>query len=375
MFAVVLYHMEHYLTEKSTVFTTTGVRGYWLHDLIHTGHCGVQLFFVISGFILALPFVESHTSGKSPPKLKKYFTRRVTRLEPPYLINLLAIFSLLVLFKGTPIQELLPHLLASVFYVHNQVYHEFSTINCVAWSLEIEIQFYLLAPFLCSIFILSKPYRRILLVSAMAAFAMWKTISPSENPAIRLSLLYWLDYFLAGLVLADVFVTDWKESTSFVPGADLFAVLGWAAIPVLQNPSILQNQLPAAIPIFDATPQLLPFTILFTYVMSMRSVLIRGLLALPAITVMGGMCYTVYLYHFFVISAVGRFTSALTLGKAYYPTIAVQVPLILTAVILVSGVLFVLFERPFMNRRHKPAFDVANPVEATPLESENLVAS
>ena len=41
---------------------------------------------------------------------------------------------------------LLPHLGASIFYFHSIIYNTFSMINGVAWSLEVEIQFYLLMP-------------------------------------------------------------------------------------------------------------------------------------------------------------------------------------------------------------------------------------
>jgi peptidoglycan/LPS O-acetylase OafA/YrhL len=43
---------------------------------------GVHLFFVLSGFILALPFCKAARGGGSVD-IKKYFWRRVTRLEPP----------------------------------------------------------------------------------------------------------------------------------------------------------------------------------------------------------------------------------------------------------------------------------------------------
>src|ERR1700679_2638582 len=52
------------------------------------GNRGVPLFFVISGFILALPFARHHPLAAPAPSLRKYFLRRLTRLEPPYLLNL-----------------------------------------------------------------------------------------------------------------------------------------------------------------------------------------------------------------------------------------------------------------------------------------------
>jgi peptidoglycan/LPS O-acetylase OafA/YrhL len=60
------------------------------------GRRGGRLFFVISGFILCLPFARHHLSGAPPVRLRNYFLRRLTRLEPPYVMWIL-IRALLIL--------------------------------------------------------------------------------------------------------------------------------------------------------------------------------------------------------------------------------------------------------------------------------------
>jgi peptidoglycan/LPS O-acetylase OafA/YrhL len=115
------------------------------------GYRGVNLFYVISGFILGVPFAEHRLLGQPPVSLPRYFLRRLTRLEPPYVLNLL-ICAALLLATGSSIAGLLPHFAASAFYVHNLWYGEQSLINPVAWSLEIEVQFYCLAPLLAVLF-------------------------------------------------------------------------------------------------------------------------------------------------------------------------------------------------------------------------------
>ena len=76
--------------------------------------------------------------------LKQYLLRRLTRLEPPYLICLLLFFALQVLVKGRSAHALAPHLAASLVYLHDLIYAAESPINNVAWSLEVEVQFYLI---------------------------------------------------------------------------------------------------------------------------------------------------------------------------------------------------------------------------------------
>src|SRR4051812_28720923 len=85
--SVVAFHLFGYLafynhTTVGPLFTT----------ILHNGDRGVPLFFVISGFILAVPFASHHVHGRQPVNLRGYFLRRLARLEPPYLLNLLVCF-------------------------------------------------------------------------------------------------------------------------------------------------------------------------------------------------------------------------------------------------------------------------------------------
>ena len=47
---------------------------------------GVKVFFAISGFVLALPFLRQYLFEGRKVNLKSYFYRRLTRLEPPFIL-------------------------------------------------------------------------------------------------------------------------------------------------------------------------------------------------------------------------------------------------------------------------------------------------
>lgn len=338
--SVVLYHLEDYITHKGVAWNSQSAVETATHRLLHAGHVGVPLFFALSGFILALPFFESAfgVSAGRATDLQRYYLRRVTRLEPPYLINLAIAGLMLAVVNGVPWGELLPHFAASAFYVHNQVYGDVSTINPVAWSLEIEVQFYLIAPWLArGLIALSPITRRTVLVASMAALMAAKAGYGRYPPHVALSLVGTIDHFLAGILLADLYVALWRSNPVRSAGWDLVSVLVWPAIFAVPRSPLLVSSL--------------PLLTMLAYTAAFRGRVTHRLLTWTPAVLVGGMCYSIYLYHFFVISAVGRFTLPLTSTGGYLQSVALQVLLIVPVVIVSCAVLFRLFERPFMSWR------------------------
>jgi peptidoglycan/LPS O-acetylase OafA/YrhL len=87
--AVVAFHVRqicsYYLPASPT---RTTVQGDLVNDLFSVGNFGVALFFCISGFILSLPFARQYLGSGKAINLREYYIRRVTRIEPPYIIHL-----------------------------------------------------------------------------------------------------------------------------------------------------------------------------------------------------------------------------------------------------------------------------------------------
>jgi peptidoglycan/LPS O-acetylase OafA/YrhL len=81
----------------------------------------------------------------------------------------------------------------------------------------------------------------------------------------------------------------------------------------------------------------LPLLALLAYVAAFRGRLTSNVLTRTPIVMVGGMCYTLYLYHFFIISFVGRFSLPRTLDWGYLPSVAVQSVLIVPVVIIAGA--------------------------------------
>lgn len=106
------------------------------------GPRSLTLFFVISGFLLYRPYVSARVRGRSSPPLGRYLRRRALRILPAYWVAL----TLLAVFPG------IVGVLTDDwwrYYGFLQLYSS-TTVGggiAVAWSLCVEVTFYLLLPF------------------------------------------------------------------------------------------------------------------------------------------------------------------------------------------------------------------------------------
>jgi peptidoglycan/LPS O-acetylase OafA/YrhL len=320
--------------------------------LAYSGFFGVQLFFVISGFVLALPFAQEHLAGGSPVLLKKYFWRRVTRLQPPYLISLIPfLVAALFLDDGTnsiDIGKYLEHLGAHALYLHGALYGALDSpgyfaLNHVAWSLEVEVQFYIIAPLLATVFrVRNHAERRVLIVLAIIVSHGMMYLIPRAPFAV--TVVPFLYYFLLGFLLVDIYIIDWKNQAptrSYL--WDGIGLSAWSIGPFLVGQSHTHDLYVLAL-------------ILIAYVASFRGVLLSAFFRNGWIVAIGGMCYTIYLYHTLMLWPLHQFWDWLVFGKEVPTTltaIMTQIVVLTASVIAISSVLFVLFEKPFMKRRRK----------------------
>ena len=106
------------------------------------GWIGVDLFFVLSGYLIGGQLLMPLTRGE-PIKLGRFFARRALRILPAYLV-ILAIYAFLPSWREFPEMFPLWKFLLSVQNIGLRGGTAFSH----AWSLAVEDQFYLLLPFI-----------------------------------------------------------------------------------------------------------------------------------------------------------------------------------------------------------------------------------
>src|SRR3972149_11763489 len=114
-----------------------------------TLRAGVTLFFVLSGFLLFRPYVSSALRGRPAPSLGNYLRNRALRIIPAYWVILLLVAVLFhrSLFEAP--KQLLANMLFLQDYVTAYMPHLNGGVGIVpAWSLAIEVVFYVTVPLL-----------------------------------------------------------------------------------------------------------------------------------------------------------------------------------------------------------------------------------
>ncbi|SHL93326.1 acyltransferase family protein [Mucilaginibacter sp. OK098] len=330
---VVLSHIFHLIMVKKNI-PQSHINSF-LWNPVNNGGQGVQIFFAISGFILAIPFISYHLGiSQKSISIKGYFLRRLTRLEPPYIISMLFFFMVLIVTHKNAFSELFPHLIASLFYVHNIIYGKGSDINTVAWSLEVEIQFYILAPLIFLIFKSNQLLRRSVIVLFIITFAF---LNAYFDIYYR-TLLGQFQFFLIGVLAADIYLTQKDTNIIKQLNRPLIFVFCLSILLFINYRDSFFSQL------------LFLFDLLVLFLCSISSNLKNKFLKSDIITFTGGMCYSIYLIHYPLISLIGN----KIITKIYFNNIVLDFiisSLIIVPVIFFTSVgFYILFERPFMDK-------------------------
>lgn len=307
----------------------------WLSFLISRGTVGVFLFFAISGFILSLPFAQ----GRTREPYLEYLKRRLFRIEPPFLLWM-TVFALVLLIKGDyPGGEILRHFLATITYTHQIFYGEYSIINPVAWSLEVEIQFYLIAPFLAAAYFgfRNVAERRATLIWTIFTFLIFQHGMDWHLMPFKASLLGQLPHFLIGMLAADIYTRplSWFKSSH-----------AWDALfPVLL--------LTLAFTWTEELGKMLVFelALLLVFLSAIYGKLLSRFLSLRWVVIIGGMCYSLYLIHLPMLEAFYLLVGKFGQWSGYFGQLSITIFIALPMILLSGVIAYRWVEQPFMKRQ------------------------
>lgn len=327
------------------------------------GFAGVDLFFVLSGFLLSLPFARASLHHSEHQALKQYYKRRLLRVFPAYYAQLAIILVFGAWFvTWQPLGG--TSLMAHLFMFFNMGWDPVRPMVGVWWTLPIELSFYLLLPFIASFMRPAKWLGFLLLCCLLSlVYRLWSADHFAADPdgtVIVLAASHLpgsLPEFLLGASAA--MVVQWfdlnslKKPPAWVLDGLLFVGAGmavtWLWGVVLPNGDYywLAHWSMVVAPL--ALGLSLSIMVIGLY---WGSRIGRWLFANPVVYFLGLISYSLYLWHFVVLQQAG-----IVFGEAYTSLQGLPRFLVsLALVVLVSTVSYYLFERPFFNlgARRKP---------------------
>lgn len=305
-------------------------RHFYVPGISGGGHVGVQIFFVLSGFLITTLLLEEHAQS-TRVSLGRFYVRRARRLLPG-LFALLAMVLLVTGIRGE-LAESLPPAIFSGAYVANWTLAAGYPMGHLthAWTLSVEEQFYMVWPLLL---VVALGMRKVWAAAAFAsivgglliAIRVWR---PELNFALDRA-----DGLMIGCLLAMACASGWRLQSSMTFGVVSLAILLVAITAPYGDPTVYGWGL-LVVGIASA----------LLIAASLNGGGIERALSFRPLVAIGKISYSLYLWHFAVSWEVWpRLISA---GWGWLPTAAASAALS-TAFALVS---YRYVERPLRARR------------------------
>ncbi|HAP12395.1 MAG TPA: acyltransferase [Afipia sp.] len=317
------YHLESFYY-KSTLYPYGETFSNVL--IFKYGYMGVELFFIISGFVIAMTLESSRS-------VIDFVIRRFVRIWPALIVSAILTFFLLnwsdapfALHRRQSWPNFLPSLTLTPPSLWSGWFPKVDYITGVYWSLVVEIRFYMIAAILFWLFSREKLARNLVIFTLVVyiARALLRRAMPGYNGVYdALFIPDYLPWFAAGAVFYELYKERLAKGAALIMLAMIYALIA----RVSTNYAMIGRD-----PVF-ASAAALAFMVLFWFLAtkpaSMRLFEVRPLVWI------GECSYSIYLYHYAVgmilISQVSK-----TIGLAPQLLLVAAISLLVLAVGRVS---------------------------------------
>lgn len=146
---VLTYHAWFLAGPKALSLTVPFLGTTYLHPLISIGWAGVQIFFVLSAFLLSLPIANAtYETNLHDANPRRFFAKRLVRVFPAYYAQIVILLGIAALMDQPTLPEGLQwvHILTMNFMPEPFGDPSLNSINGVWWTLPVELSFYLILP-------------------------------------------------------------------------------------------------------------------------------------------------------------------------------------------------------------------------------------
>lgn len=309
------------------------------------GYIGVDIFFVISGFLITTIIAREIKGNEFT--LLKFYERRVRRILPA--LTVMVVFALLasaLLYDSGRFRSFGKSLLATMlFYSNINFWNEAGYFDAPSllkpllhtWSLAVEEQFYIVFPlFMAAIYAWARKFEKLILsVVAIAslALAVYAVNTGDATSAFYLAHMRAWELLLGGLLALNVFPATSNKGINTALG--LIGLLMILAPVFLYTDRTPFPGLSAVVPVLG--------TAFIIYSNMTGKSLAGNILSVSPLVFIGQISYSLYLWHW----------PSITFAEYYIirPLTWLELSLLLAAILIVSSLSWRFVETPFRSRR------------------------
>lgn len=373
------------------------------------GGSGVTLFFVLSGFLLFMPYARALLTGERWPSLRQFYLKRALRIIPGYY----AALGLVILFFRP--QYLQPgrwkEVLLFLTFFMDSTPQTFQQLSGPFWTLAVEWQFYLLLPWLALLFALiarrlappsqplQSPLRRFkFLLACCVGLIIWGLSlrylggylnqHPSETfhlPHVLITaakfFLYgmhgkYLENFAVGMSICLCYIfahhsvngsslLAWMKAKSWWFWACGILLLvftaAWHFHVAVSNATVLAHFFAPLTPVFDWLNEMV---IALGYGSCLTAILfgersLQRLFELPLLRWIGTISYGLYMWHLPLLNFFHNVLLPHSIQKQIYPTYVICWLWAIIVVVPVAIASYALIEKPWMRLATRRPRDVS----------------
>jgi peptidoglycan/LPS O-acetylase OafA/YrhL len=354
VFGVLYHHMVDWRTKPLLLFKNS----------INWGAMGVDLFYVLSGFLITSILLSSKNeidAGKEnlPNCIRKFLIRRVLRIFPIYYLTLLVAFLLNVPIVRETIWWHVSY--ASNFYMAKIGNWGAGCLNHL-WSLSVEEQFYLIWPWI----ILLVPKKRLLgvLILTVAIGPLFRHICDIFHTNHLVPLVVTLgnmDLFGIGAILAYLKTYGVVNNDKSALYLRLCLIIGGSLF--LESLLLRSLGLSNSLQNFNRTYEGLFFGWIINKASDGFSGFVGTILEFRPLTYLGKISYGIYLYHNFVPDISTTVLNMLNITAT--TSISISFFIRVTVTIIMASISWHLIERPIYILRTK--IEASNYLKSKPV--------
>lgn len=327
-------------TNTSIIQSLDGLRGYAAmlvvaehtsHSFLGAGRSGVLIFFALSGFLLARPFVSNPAKLFTLSNISNYIQRRMTRIYPVYIFYLFLVYGL---------TYRLGDFFLHIFFIKGLGH---------TWTLPQEMAFYLIFPLILAIIhfilrdklFLTIPFLLVIICgwykyvpkSEVYLFGMFYSILPFMLPA-----------FLSGTLVSFVYYK--KLHNIQLPQLAKNGLLVLALLIIIIFTFFSNAQLFNSREIYAFTHQIefgLAAGLMILILLCTGENFLTKIFSNPILVSIGVVSYSLYLFHPMVINMVKKLH--ITGGMRFFPTLIISY--------FIACFIYHLIEQPLLSTKKK----------------------